>query len=112
VPLEEQLKSFTWREMVRVPIGKLDDDAFTTAMVQAFVWALERGSAPAIGARRRVEQFQQTTVNWERLIALAQRFNQTDMVDQFRIALNQEADHLAFVRRCLTNEINREAGIS
>ena len=47
---------------------------------------------------------------WERLIALAQGFNQTDMVDQFRVALNQEADHLAFVRRCLTDEINREAG--
>jgi hypothetical protein len=30
------------------------------------------------------------------------------MVDQFRVALNQEADHLAFVRRCLTDEINRE----
>jgi tRNA isopentenyl-2-thiomethyl-A-37 hydroxylase MiaE len=49
---------------------------------------------------------------WERLIALAQGFNQTDMVDQFRVALNQEADHLAFVRRCLTEEINREAGTS
>ena len=48
----------------------------------------------------------------ERLIALAQGFNQTDMVDQFRIAATQEADHLAFVRRCLTDEINREAGIT
>jgi tRNA isopentenyl-2-thiomethyl-A-37 hydroxylase MiaE len=47
---------------------------------------------------------------WERLIALAHGFNQTDMVDQFRAASNQEADHLAFVRRCLTEEINREAG--
>jgi tRNA isopentenyl-2-thiomethyl-A-37 hydroxylase MiaE len=47
---------------------------------------------------------------WERLIALAHGFNQTDMVDQFRVALIQEADHLAFVRRCLTEEINREAG--
>jgi tRNA isopentenyl-2-thiomethyl-A-37 hydroxylase MiaE len=49
---------------------------------------------------------------WERLIALAHGFNQTDMVDQFRGASNQEADHLAFVRRCLTEEINREAGIN
>jgi hypothetical protein len=47
---------------------------------------------------------------WERLIALAHGFNQTDMLDQFRVASNQEADHLAFVRRCLTEEINREAG--
>jgi ferritin-like protein len=47
---------------------------------------------------------------WERLIALAEGFNQSAMVDQFRIALNQEADHLAFVRRSLTDGINREAG--
>ena len=49
---------------------------------------------------------------WERLIALANGFNQTDMVEQFRQALTQEAEHLAFVRGCLSREINREAGIS
>ena len=40
------------------------------------------------------------------------RFNQTDMVDQFRTARSQEADHLSFVRGRLTQEINREAGIN
>jgi ferritin-like protein len=49
---------------------------------------------------------------WQRLIDLVQGFNQTEMADQFRTALNQETEHLAFVRRCLTEEINREAGIS
>ncbi|MPZ78797.1 MAG: hypothetical protein GEU77_20030 [Deltaproteobacteria bacterium] len=49
---------------------------------------------------------------WERLIDLANGFNQTDMVQQFRQALSQEAEHLAFIHGCLTKEINREAGIS
>jgi hypothetical protein len=33
VPMEEQLKSFTWRDMVRTPVSKLDDDAFTKVRV-------------------------------------------------------------------------------
>ena len=49
---------------------------------------------------------------WQRLIDLVQGFNQTEMADQFRTALNQETEHLTFVRRCLTEEINREAGIN
>jgi hypothetical protein len=49
---------------------------------------------------------------WESLADLAQGFNQTDMVEQFRRALNEEAEHLAFVRSCLTGEIKREAGLT
>jgi hypothetical protein len=33
VPLEEQLMSFTSRDMVRVPVSKLDDDAFTKVRI-------------------------------------------------------------------------------
>ena len=33
MPLEEQLMSFTWRDMVRVPVSKLDDDAFTKVRI-------------------------------------------------------------------------------
>ncbi len=33
VPLEEQLMSFNWRDMVRVPVSKLDDDAFTKVRI-------------------------------------------------------------------------------
>jgi hypothetical protein len=33
VPFEEQLMSFTWRDMVRVRVSKLDDDAFTKVRI-------------------------------------------------------------------------------
>jgi hypothetical protein len=33
VPIEEQLMSFTWRNMVRTPVSKLDDDAFTKVRI-------------------------------------------------------------------------------
>jgi hypothetical protein len=33
VPLEQQLMSFNWRDMVRVPVSKLDDDAFTKVRI-------------------------------------------------------------------------------
>lgn len=48
---------------------------------------------------------------WERLIELAEGFNQTDMAQLFRQALNQEEDHLSFVRSCLVKETQREAGV-
>ena len=72
--------SFTWRDIVRTPVSKLDDDAFTKRRL---------GEADCAGAG----------------------IQSDDMVDQFRAALSQEADHLAFLRRCLTDEINRKAGI-
>ena len=33
VPLEKQSMSFNWRDMVRVPVSKLDDDAFTKVRI-------------------------------------------------------------------------------
>ncbi len=73
--LENQ--QFDWRDLVRAPISKLDDDAFTRVRI-ILMNGLEMGSLrlqhacsrmnPALRlplARvRRVEHFQQTMVNW------------------------------------------------
>lgn len=74
-PLDKQ--RFTWRELVQVPFSKLDDDAFTRVRVilmngieaQAIRFkhacAMVNGELRAELARsRRVEQHQQTMVNW------------------------------------------------
>jgi hypothetical protein len=75
VPLDEQ--RFTWRELVQPPYSKLDDDAFTRVRVilmngieseqNRFLHALARVNRhlqlPAARVRR-VEQHQQTLVNW------------------------------------------------
>lgn len=75
VPLDEQ--RFTWRDLVREPISKLDNDAFTRVRIilmngieseqNRFLHALARmrGDLRREAARvRRVEQHQQTLVNW------------------------------------------------
>jgi len=74
-PLDDQ--RFTWRELVQMPYSKLDDDAFTRVRVilmngieseqNRFLHALARnhGALRLEAARvRRVEQHQQTLVNW------------------------------------------------
>ena len=75
VPLEQQ--RFTWRELVQPPYNKLMDDAFTRVRVilmngieseaVRFGHACARMNAPlqrALARVRRVEQHQQTLVNW------------------------------------------------
>jgi len=75
VPLEKQ--QFTWRDLVRVPYSKLDNDAFTRVRVilmngiesesVRFLHALARsnGSLRKEAALvRRVDHHQQTLVNW------------------------------------------------
>jgi hypothetical protein len=75
VPLDEQ--RFTWRDLVQTPYNKLRDDAFTRVRVilmngieseaLRFSHACARMNAPlqqALARVRRVEQHQQTTVNW------------------------------------------------
>jgi hypothetical protein len=75
IPLEKQ--EFTWRDMVRVPTSKLDDDAFTRVRVilmngieseaNRFSHACARMNKDlqlALARVRRVEQHQQTLVNW------------------------------------------------
>src|SRR3954467_9853016 len=74
-PLERQI--FTWRELVQPPYSKLDDDAFTRVRVILMNGieseALRFGHACARMNRalqgpldkvRRIEQHQQTLVNW------------------------------------------------
>jgi hypothetical protein len=76
VPLEKQL--FDWHDLVRTPISKLDDDAFTRVRIilmngienEQLVFLhnfarLHDGSLRVPLARmRRAEQHQQTLVNW------------------------------------------------
>jgi hypothetical protein len=75
VPLEQQ--EFDWRDMVRVPISKLDDDAFTRVRIilmngieaeqNRFGHAaarMNRALQLPLARVRRVEQHQQTLVNW------------------------------------------------
>jgi len=74
-PLDRQ--RFTWRELVQAPYSKLDDDAFTRVRVilmngieseaVRFQHACARMNASlqrALASVRRVEQHQQTLVNW------------------------------------------------
>jgi hypothetical protein len=74
-PLAQQRMS--WREMVREPISKLDNDAFTRVRIilmngieseaNRFQHACARMNPhlqPALAIVRRIEQHQQTTVNW------------------------------------------------
>jgi rubrerythrin len=75
ISLEKQ--RFTWRELVQAPYSKLDDDAFTRVRVilmngieseaLRFSHAAARmnaGLQAALAQVRRVEQHQQTMVNW------------------------------------------------
>jgi hypothetical protein len=75
VPLEQQ--RFTWRDLVQAPYNKLMDDAFTRVRVilmngieseaLRFGHACARMNGPlqeALARVRRVEQHQQTLVNW------------------------------------------------
>jgi hypothetical protein len=75
VALDKQL--YTWRDLVRIPISKLDNDAYTRVRVilmngiemeqNRFLHALARfhGSfREATALVRRAEQHQQTLVNW------------------------------------------------
>lgn len=77
VPLEEQLMSFNWRDMVRTPVSKLDDDAFTKVRIilmngieseqlrfKHLCGRVNEDLRLALAQVRRVEQFQQTTINW------------------------------------------------
>jgi bacterioferritin (cytochrome b1) len=49
---------------------------------------------------------------WERLIDLAEGFNQMELAERFRRALAQEEEHLLTIRDCVADAIENEAGIS
>ncbi len=75
-PLEKQV--FTWRDLVRTPTSKLDDDAFTRVRIilmngieanalrtmHAMARMLNGNFRLPLANVRRVEQHQQTMVNW------------------------------------------------
>lgn len=75
-PVEKQL--FTWRDLVRTPTSKLDDDAFTRVRIilmngleadalrtsHAMARMLNGDFRLPLAQVRRVEQHQQTMVNW------------------------------------------------
>jgi hypothetical protein len=75
VPLEKQ--QFDWHDLVREPISKLDDDAFTRVRVilmngiENEAWIFQHGFARVneslrlpLARIRRAEQHQQTLINW------------------------------------------------
>lgn len=75
IPLEKQ--EFDWHDLVRTPISKLNDDAFTRVRIilmngiENEAWNFQHNLArgygnlrPALARVRRVEQHQQTLVNW------------------------------------------------
>lgn len=75
VPLEKQ--KFTWPDLVRTPISKLNDDAFTRVRVilmngienESWIFQhqfarMNREMRLPLAQVRRVEQHQQTLVNW------------------------------------------------
>src|SRR5918997_4594968 len=75
-PLDKQL--FTWRDLVQAPTSKLDDDAFTRVRIilmnglESEAVRFSHATARMLNGEfrlplaqvRRVEQHQQTTVNW------------------------------------------------
>jgi hypothetical protein len=75
VPLDKQ--EFNWREIVQVPTSKLDDDALTRVRIilmngiesealrfQHACARMNKELQLALARVRRIEQHQQTTVNW------------------------------------------------
>ena len=125
VPLEQQ--RFTWRDLVQAPYNKLTDDAFTRVRVilmngieseaLRFSHACARMNAPlqrALAQVRRIEQHQQTMVNWlnpadqnplettigfeqvaiEVTASVAQKEPDPYLAQVFRFGLLEDFDHL------------------
>jgi len=76
IPLDKQ--GFNWRDLVQTPISKLDDDAFTRVRIilmngieneswifqHSFARMKNHGLRLPLARVRRIEQHQQTLVNW------------------------------------------------
>lgn len=124
-PLEQQ--QFTWRDMVRAPTSKLDDDAFTRVRVilmnglesEALRFShacarMNKSLQLPLAQVRRVEQHQQTLVNWllpadlsplettlafeqvaiEVTASVAEREPDEYMAQVYRFGLLEDFDHL------------------
>lgn len=115
-PLEEQM--FTWRELVQAPTSKLDDDAFTRVRIilmnglESDAIRFSHGAARmmnpdmrlALAKIRRVEQHQQTMVNWLLPADLSPLettigFEQVAIEVTASVALHEPDDYLAQVYR-------------
>lgn len=125
VPLEHQ--RFNWRELVQLPFSKLDDDAFTRVRVilmngiesealrfQHSCARMNRNLQRSLARVRRVEQHQQTLVNWllpadqsalettigfeqvaiEITAAVAQQEPDPYLAQVFRFGMLEDFDHL------------------
>lgn len=124
-PLDRQ--AFTWRDMVRTPISKLNDDALTRVRVilmngqetealrfQHMCARMNRALQLPLAQIRRIEQHQQTLVNWllppdqsplettiayeqvaiEITAAVALREPDPYMAQVYRFGLLEDFDHL------------------
>jgi hypothetical protein len=124
-PLEKQL--FTWRDLVQVPVSKLDSDAFSRVRIilmngieseqNRFLHACARFNGELqlpLAQIRRVEQHQQTLVNWlnppdqstlettigfeqvaiEVTAAIAQAEPDPYMAQVYRFGLLEDFDHM------------------
>jgi hypothetical protein len=107
---------FTWKELVRPPYSKLDDDAFTRVRVilmngpeaEALRFAhvcgrLRRELQPDLARLRRAEQGQQTMVNTEE--TLLEKLLLTQAMEAYNY---YSCKHLANVRTWLAAAQNRE----
>ncbi|MGZ8219713.1 MAG: hypothetical protein ACXW2B_20220, partial [Methylomagnum sp.] len=125
IPLDKQ--RFTWKDMVQKPISKLDDEAFTRIRIILMngleTEALRFGHMCArmnkdlqlpLAKVRRVEQHQQTTINWlissdhsplettiayeqvavEVTAAVAQNEPDPYLAQVYRLGLLEDFDHL------------------
>src|SRR5829696_2328014 len=125
IPLDRQ--RFTWRDLVQPPTSKLDDDAFTRVRIilmnglesesVRFSHAcarMNRGLQEPLAHVRRVEQHQQTMVNWllpadlsplettigfeqvaiEVTASVAEREPDPYMAQVYRFGLLEDFDHL------------------
>jgi rubrerythrin len=125
IPLDKQ--RFTWKDMVQKPISKLDDEAFTRVRIILMngieTEALRFGHLCArmnkdlqlpLAKVRRVEQHQQTTINWlisadhsplettiayeqvavEVTAAVAQNEPDPYLAQVYRLGLLEDFDHL------------------
>jgi hypothetical protein len=125
IPIEQQ--KFTWTEMVQVPYSKLDDDAFTRVRAilmngiesEALRFShacgrMNRELQVELARLRRIEQHQQTLVNWlnppdqsvlettigfeqvavEVTAAIAQAEPDAYLAQVYRFGLLEDFDHL------------------
>jgi hypothetical protein len=115
VPLERQ--QFNWQDLVRPPISKLNDDAFTRVRIilmngieseaLRFQHAAARFNGPLrleLARLRRAEQHQQTLVNWllpadQSLLETTIAYEQVAIEVTAHVAMNEPDPYLAQVHR-------------